>query len=170
MSGVKPSPPVEADKQKPSLELNIGSNIFRNTNGILKIQGKEHIVLELRPDDHELLLTMDLYDSEGKHVAHLRRNTWAINAADRFVFTTTSVSSPSLFSEPSWIKVSDSQTGDTILEVALADHAKIHVVNGKFYSHKGQLVEITSHVCRIGSSLTMFGDVIESRGGIASIG
>lgn len=170
MSGMKSSPAEEADKQKPLLELNIGSNIFRNTNGVLKIQGKEQIVLELRPDDHELLLTMDLYDGEGTHIAHLRRNTWAFNAASRFVFATTSASSPSLFSEPSWLKVSDSQTGDPILEITPANQAKIYVVSGKFYTHKGQLVEITSHVCRIGNNLTMFGDVFESRGGIASIG
>lgn len=170
MSGVKPSPAVETDKQKSSLELNIGSNIFRNTNGVLKIQGKEQIVIELRPDDHQLLLTMDVYDSEGKHIAHLRRNTWAFNTANRFVVATTGSSSPSLFSEPSWLKVSDSQTGDTILEVTLVDHARIHVVSGKFYSHKGHLVEITSHICRIGTSLSMFGDVVESRGGVASVG
>lgn len=170
MSGMKPSPAVEADKQKPSLELNIGTNIFRNTNGVLRIQGKEQIVLEHRPDDHHLLLTMDLYDGEGKHVAHLRRNTWAVNVANRFAVATTSASSLSLFSEPRWLKVSDSHTGDTVLELTLTSYAKIHLVSGKFYSHKGQLVEITSHLCRIGSGVTMFGDVFESRGGIASIG
>lgn len=167
---MKPSPAIEADKQKPLLELNIGSNIFRNTNGVLRIQGKEQIVLELRPDDQQLLLTMDLYDGDGKHVAHLRRNKWAFNPADRFVIASNSVSPLSLFSERVWLKVSDSQAGDTVLEVTLPHHAKIHVVSGKFFSHRGQLVEITSHVCRIGSSLTMFGDVVESRGGIASIG
>lgn len=168
MSGMKPAPAVAADNQRPSLELNIGSNVFRNTNGVLKIQGKEQIVFELRPNDHQLLLTMDLYDDEGKHVAHLRRNTWAVNVANRFAVSTTSTSS--LFSEPSWLKVSDSHIDDTVLEITLINHDKIHLVSGKFYSHKGQLVEITSHLCRIGSGVTMFGNVFESRGGIVSIG
>jgi hypothetical protein len=41
---------------------------------------------------------------------------------------------------------------------------------GNFYTHKGELVTISPHYCRIGTGLTLFGDVAESRGGAASIG
>lgn len=43
------------------MELNIGSNIIRNTSGVLNVSGKEQISLEIGKDD-QLLLTMDLYD------------------------------------------------------------------------------------------------------------
>jgi hypothetical protein len=43
------------------VELNIGSNIIRNTSGVLNVSGKEQISLEIGKDD-QLLLTMDLYD------------------------------------------------------------------------------------------------------------
>jgi len=66
------------------MDLKIGSNAFRNTNGVLVIQGKEQVVLELRAENRQLLLTMDLYDQESKHVAHLRRNAWGFNADNRF--------------------------------------------------------------------------------------
>jgi len=45
------------------MELNIGSNIIRNTIGVLNVQGKEQIFLEIGEDD-QLLLTMDIYDSQ----------------------------------------------------------------------------------------------------------
>jgi len=45
------------------MELNIGSNIIRNTTGVLKVQGKDQIFLEIGDDD-QLLLTMDIYDSQ----------------------------------------------------------------------------------------------------------
>ena len=80
------------------MDLLIGSNNFRNTNGVLAIQGKEQIVFELVPEDDLLLLTMDLYDERGRQTAHLRRNHWKFNVEDRFAFSTTPAS-PSLLSK-----------------------------------------------------------------------
>ncbi len=171
-SGTSPARPpqaVEANKSKPLLELNIGSNVFRNTNGVVKLQGKEQMVVEFHPEENQLLLTMDFYDSAGSHVAHLRRNAWAFNTANRFALTT-GPASLSLFNGPLWLKVSDRDSGDVALEVTVTHRGKIQIPNGKFYTHKGHLVEITSHYCRVVPGLTLFGDVFETRGGAASIG
>lgn len=171
-SGTTPARPpqaVEANKSKPLLELNIGSNVFRNTNGVVKLQGKEQLVVEFHPEENQLLLTMDFYDGAGSHVAHLRRNTWAFNTANRFALTT-GPASLSLFNGPLWLKVSDRGNGGVVLEVTVTHSGKIQILNGKFYTHKGHLVEITSHYCRVVPGLTLFGDVFETRGGAASIG
>ncbi|GMV52098.1 hypothetical protein FBQ96_16270 [Nitrospirales bacterium NOB] len=160
---------LEPDRQKHSLEIRLGSNIFRNTNGVLRIQGKEQLVLELNPEHGRILLTIDLYDGSGNHVAHLRRNRWAFNDGNRFALST-SDSPPTLFPNLAWLKVTDQETGETVLETAVAPGEKIQVATGKFYSHRGQLVEITSHYCRIGSTQTLFGDVFEARGGTAVLG
>src|SRR5207249_12124811 len=103
-------------QQESSMELNIGSNIFRNTNGVLALQGREQNVLEMRPDQTQLLLTMDLYDKEGSQIAHLRRNSWAFNDKDRFQLSTSPVAL-SLFRDPVWLKLTDKETGDVVLEV-----------------------------------------------------
>jgi hypothetical protein len=47
---------------------------------------------------------------------------------------------------------------------------KVRIVAGNFYTHKGELVTVSPHYCRIGSGLTIFGDVVESRGSTAIIG
>ena len=169
--GTNPSntPSSELDKQDRGIELRLGSNIFRNTNGVVKIQGKEQLVLEASAAHDRVLLTMDFYDGSGHHIAHLRRNKWAFNDANRFLIST-SESPPSLFPHLPWLKVTDQDSGDTLLEAAVAPGGKIHVATGKFYSHRGQLIEITSHFCRVGSSQTLFGDVFEARGGIALLG
>ena len=59
--------------------------------------------------------------------------------------------------------------GDRVTR-AVAPGEKIHVATGKFYSHRGHLIEITSHFCRVGSTHTLFGDVFEARGGTAVLG
>ncbi len=94
--------PTEPDRIKHSLEIRLGSNIFRNTNGVLRVQGKEQLVLELSPEHDHILLTIDLYDGSGNHVAHLRRNRWAFNDDTRFIINT-SDSPPTLFPNLPWL-------------------------------------------------------------------
>ena len=151
------------------MELNIGSNIFRNTNGVLALQGREQIVLEMRPDQTQLLLTMDLYDKEGSQIAHLRRNSWAFNDKDRFQLSTSPVAL-SLFRDPVWLRLTDKETGDVVLEVNAVDKEKVQVLRGKFHTHKGKLVEITSHYCRMIGGSKQFCEVADVRGGAVAIG
>lgn len=165
---MKSPQPIEQDKQKSGLELSIGSNVFRDTNGILKLQGREQIVLEHRPDEQRLLLTMDLYDDQGTHVAHIRRNAIVFNSGGRFVFH----SAPAGGADPggTGFHIYDRSTGETVLEAAALPNGKIRLSSGRFYTHKGQLVEVTAHYCRIGGGPTLFGDVFESRGGPVQLG
>jgi len=150
------------------MELNVGSNIFRNTNGVLALQGKEQIVLEMKLDHTQLLLTMDIYDAEGNHLAHLRRNTWAFNDKNRFQLSTSPVAL-SLFTDPVWLKLTDKETGDVLLEVSAVNKEKIQVLRGKFHTHKGKLVEITSHYCRMIGGNKKFCEVADVRGGAVVI-
>ena len=151
------------------MDLAIGSNSFRNSNGVLAIHGKEQIVLEILPDDEQLLLTADLYNASGRQVAHLRRNEWKFNVDDRFAFSATAAS-PSLYGGAPWLKLIDKESGDTVLEASATDRAKIQILQGKLYTHKGQLLEITPHFCRIAGVVTMFGDTRDARGGAIVIG
>lgn len=151
------------------MDLIFGSNSFRNTNGVLTIHGKEQIVLELVPDDERLLLTMDLYDALGRQVAHLRRNEWKFNVDDRFTFSA-AAAFPSLYGSAPWLKIHDKETGETVLEAAATDSDKVQILQGRLYTHKGQLLEITPHLCRIAGVVTMFGDTRDARGGPIVIG
>lgn len=146
------------------MDLNIGSNIYRNTNGILKIQGREQIVIEIRGEEKPLFLTMDFYDAHGEHLAHLRRNAWAFNRINRFEIQT-GPSSQSLFTYSAFVRVVDQETGDTAVEVKLVEKECIHILHGKFYSHRGQLLEITPHCLRLPGRPSLFGNVSDARGG-----
>lgn len=151
------------------MELTLGSNSFRNSNGVVILQGKEQIVLEVRAVDYQLMLTMDLYDSAGTHVAHLRRNSWAFNQDNRFAFSASPPSLP-LFTSASWLRLTDSETGEVVFEARVIQNDQIQVPNGKFYTHKGQLFEITAHLCRLAGGVTMFGDAFDVGGGAVVIG
>jgi len=141
------------------MELVIGSNILKNTSGVLKVQGKEQIYLEIGATDKQLLLTMDIYDANGKHVAKLRRNAWVFNDKNKYEITT----------DPNMLKLIDKDSGVAVVIASVADTSKIEISQGNFYTHTGQLLEITPQYWRIGG-LTMSGNVFDSCGGAVAIG
>lgn len=160
---------VEEEKPEQGLELHVGSNIFRTTNGVVKLQGKEQIVIEVQPDPAALLLTMDFYDERGQRIGHIRRNQLSVVGSTRFALCVTTASDATL-DDPLTVTVSDRATDRTVIEVSLFQRRKIRFMSAHFHTHKGEVVSITPHYCRIGSGLTMFGDVVEGRGGSAMLG
>jgi len=141
------------------MELDIGSNIIRNTNGVLNVTGKQQISLEFERD--RLLLTMDIYDFTAAHIAKLRRNAWVFNNKDRFVITTA----------PTSLKLQDKETDETVVEVNVVTKDKIRIHHGRFHTHKGDLLEITpKYWCIYGRIVTMSGNVFDSLGGAVKIG
>jgi hypothetical protein len=150
------------------MDLNIGSNVFRNTNGVLKVEGKEQLVLQIDAEDPQLFVTMDLYDAAGTQLAHLRRNVWRINHHNRFDVERVP-SDTSLFTLPMCVTLIDKPTG-IVLEVKLMDMQTVYIPHGRFYSHTGQLVEITPHYWRFPGKPTTFGSVCDVRGGAAALG
>ncbi len=151
------------------MDLKMGSNVFRNTNGVLVIQGKAQIVLELRAEQHQLLLTMDLYDAEAKHLAHVRRNTLAFNRDNLFTCTT-GPESVALFTPTPWVRLSHKQTDERVFEARIEDTTTVAVPTGRFHTHTGHFVEISSHYCRIGDAATMFGHIVDLHGGPVILG
>ena len=160
---------VEEEKPEQGIELHVGSNVFRTTNGVVKLQGKEQLVLEVRSDPPALLLTMDIYDEEGQRIGHLRRNTISAASAARFAVSNISAHQATV-DDPPTVMVLDRQAQLTVIEACLFQKRKIRITAGQFCTHKGDVVSISPHYCRIGKGLTLFGDVIESRGGAAVIG
>ena len=160
---------VEEEKPEQGLELLIGSNVFRTTNGVIKLQGKEQIVLEVQPATPALLLTMDFYDERGQRIGHIRRNQLSTTGSSRYAVSVTTAPEATI-DDPWTVTVSNRTTGSSVIEVYLFQRRKIRLTNASFNTHKGELVSVSPHYCRVGTGLTKFGDVIECRGSAAAIG
>ena len=154
---------------KPGLELRIGSNIFRSTNGVVTIHGKEQLVIEAKPEQGLLLATLDLYDERGTRIAHLRRNVLTLNENGRFTVDVRLGPGLSSADIPP-VRLRDLQSGHPVFEARMAAEYRVDLVCGRLHSHKGILVEISSHYCRIGSHTTLFREIVEARGGPAVLG
>jgi hypothetical protein len=141
------------------MEINIGSDIFRNTSGVLSISGKNQIFLEIGGKDQRLLVSMDLYDRGGRHEAKLKRNVWVFNNGDLYRVTP----------QPLSLRIINADTDESVVEIRVVDQNKVKIPQGKFYTHQGTLLEITPGHWKIGE-LTMSGNTIDSCGSPASIG
>ncbi len=151
------------------LELLIGSNLFRNTNGVVKINGKEQLVIETNPEEGALLLTADLYGEDGARIAHLRRNVLMLNRTGQ-IAVETHRSQADFHADAPWVRLLNRQSGEILLEARALSRRRVHIMSGKFRSHKGSLIEITAHYCRLGANTTHFGDIVDSGGKTAVLG
>jgi hypothetical protein len=115
------------------MELTIGSNGLRNTDGIVSVRGDEQIVFEWGPLNSALLLTMDLYSSDGRHIARLRRNRWTFNDRERFNFA----------ANARGVKLVDTKTSQVVLEARVTGGDSVVVTQGAFHSSAGHQIEIT---------------------------
>jgi len=143
------------------MELNIESNIIRNSSGVLNVDGKDQIFLEIGKIDNQLLLTADIYNLQGNHIAKLRRNAWAFNRDEKFKITT----DPASLNLIELIEEEEEETEQIIFEAKVLGKDKIEVPQGKFYTHRGDLVEITPEFWQI-KDWTISGNSIDARGGL----
>jgi hypothetical protein len=134
------------------MKLNFGSNIISNISGILTVEGENQIIFEIG-DEGQPLLTMNIYNSKGKQIARISRNTWAFNNEDRFETTIT----------PASLKLIDKTYGHCVIEVNVVEGHIVQIPHGKFYTHYGLLVEVTPSLYRIGG-VEVKGNIIDACG------
>jgi hypothetical protein len=137
------------------VDINIGSNTLRNTNGIFTAHGQELLRVEVGESDGQLLLTMGMYMPTGSEVAKLERNTWVSNEGDRFEITT----------EPHAVKVTDKTLKNVVIQLATDDTNRISVLLAKFYTSKGMLSEVSAEWWRVGNKMELTGIDMDLEGG-----
>ncbi len=141
------------------MEIDIGSNIIRDTNGVLNVAGEDQISLEMDPESNQLLLSMDIYDASSVKVAKLKRNAWVFNKDADYEIRT----------NPHSLQLINRQSSKVVVEVRVAGVSKIEIPHGAFYTSKGKLLEISPQHWKI-SGITMSGNIIEGCGKAVAIG
>lgn len=138
-------------------ELIIGSNRLVNASGVIVVQGREQVSLELGSDD-QLLLTMDLYDDQGVHIAKLRRNAWAFHGEDYDVTT-----------HPSSLQLVHRATETLVAEAQVLDKDRVEVPNADFFAVTGDRIVVTPDALRV-AGITMSSNVFHGTNSMLSIG
>ncbi len=137
------------------MDIQLGTNTLRNTNGTFVAHGKEQLRIEWVDDQKQLALTMGVFMPTGTEVATLKQNAWEANPNDRFLLTST----------PEMLKVEDTTLKTTVMEIHKAEDHTVKIPAAKFYTSKGTLSEISAEWWRVGNKMELTGIDADLEGG-----
>lgn len=148
---------------QPSLwtEVDLGQNTFADVPGVVFAETdegrKEIMLLEAGDESHQVLLTMDVYNAEGREVAKLRRNM-LVSHDDSFVVTTSASS----------VTLSEKGTGRALVEAIVLDRERVQVLQANLFTPSGDRLAIRPDRL-IFQWNTFAGHQVEGQGGDVAI-
>lgn len=141
------------------MDMEIGSNLYRNTDGTVEVEGVPQLTVSLRKPEGPLLVNFVLFDETGRVCAKVVDSTMAFNERRAHELTRT----------PSSVLLKHSESGKIVLEVALKAPDRVVVTNGAFLTMKGHELEISPTEWRV-QKRRMSGEDNDVLGGAVAIG
>lgn len=141
------------------MDISIGSNQLRNTNGIFTADDHNLISMEINGSDGALLLSMDLYNPAGSQVAKLERNTWTSNEQERFELKTNDHS----------VMLVDNTLKSVVLLAKKAGDSQVVIPQAKFYLPGGVVSEVTEEHWHVGNKMELKNVEVDMSGGAIEI-
>src|SRR2546427_4825368 len=122
------------------MDVEIGSNLYRNTDGAVEIEGVPQLMLALRRPGGPLLVNFVLYDNVGRVVAKVVDSTIAFN--ERRAYELTKL--------PAGLVLTHVESSKVALQAELKENGRVVVQKGEFLTVKGHLLEISPVEWRVG--------------------
>ncbi len=141
------------------MDMEIGSNLYRNTDGTVEVEGVPQLIVSVQKPEGPLMVNFVVFDEAGRVCAKIVDSTMAFNERRAHELTRT----------PSSLMLKHSESGKIVLEVALKPPDRVIVKNGAFRTLKGHTLEISSTEWRV-EKHRMSGRDDDMRGGIVAIG
>lgn len=115
------------------MDVEIGSNLYRNTNGMIAIEGVPQIEVAIKPLTGTLLVNFALFDEAGKMLAKLSDSTLMFNERRAYEVSKTAKS----------VALKQIESGKIILQMELRAPEVVAITKGAFHTIKGHVIEVT---------------------------
>ncbi|GJL55780.1 MAG: hypothetical protein NPIRA02_29120 [Nitrospirales bacterium] len=115
------------------MDVKVGPHWYRNSDGIIEIEGLPQIELLLRKPEGPLGVNFAIFDSGGKLHAKVERSSMVINEQGAY----------DLVKSDKRFLLTKKDSGKTVLDLHLKDEGHIEIPQGEFYTLKGHLLTIT---------------------------
>jgi hypothetical protein len=116
------------------VDVEIGSNLYRNTNGMITIEGVPQIEVAIKRSSGTLLVNFALFDEGGKMIAKLTDSTLMFNERRAYEVNKTAKS----------LALKQIDSGKVILQMELRAAEVVAITKGEFHTVKGHLIQVTS--------------------------
>ena len=115
------------------MDVEVGSNLYRNTDGMIEIEGVPQIQVSLKPITGALLVNFALFNAEGKVTAKLNDSTLMINERRAYEVATTQKS----------LLLTHPESGTVILQMEVKTSDVVAFTKGEFHTIKGHMIRIS---------------------------
>jgi hypothetical protein len=141
------------------MDVEVGSNIYRNTDGMIEIEGVPQIQVALKPITGALLVNFALFNEEGKVTAKLNDSTLMINEKRAYELTNT----------PKSLLLTHPASGTVIVQIDVKAPEVVAFTKGEFHTIKGHVIRISPTEWNI-DKLRASGTTQDMKGGSVVIG
>ncbi|MGE3976729.1 MAG: hypothetical protein AB7F94_04010 [Nitrospira sp.] len=141
------------------MDIEIGSNLYRNSNGTIEVEGVPQIEVTRHPSTGSLLVTCALFDSNGRLLAKMVDSTMMFNDRRAYELTKTNNS----------VTLKDTESGTILLHFEMKTSDVVSLSKGEFYTMKGRLLHVSPTEWKLEKQQTS-GLTRDAEGGAVSIG
>ncbi|MGC4097296.1 MAG: hypothetical protein QM706_09285 [Nitrospira sp.] len=141
------------------MDIEVGSNLYRNSNGTIEIEGVAQIHVIRHPSTGALLINFALFDSTGRMLAKMVDSTMMFNDRRAYELMKTNTS----------VAMKEAESGKILLQFDVKASDVVAFSRGEFHTMKGHLLQVSPTEWKLDkqqkSGLTQ-----DAKGGAVSIG
>jgi hypothetical protein len=141
------------------MDVEVGSNLYRNTDGTIEVEGIPQIQVALKPTTGALLVNFALFDAGGKVTAKLVDSTLMINEKRAYEVNKT----------PKSLRLTHSASGTVILQMDLKAPDVVAFTKGEFHTIKSHVIQVSPAEWKI-DKLCVSGTTQDLKGGSVVLG
>jgi hypothetical protein len=141
------------------MDIEVGSNLYRNSDGTIEIEGVPQLRVAHHPSTGALLVTFALFDSNGRILAKIVDSTMMFNERRTYDLSKTAQS----------VAVREAASGKVLLQLDVKAPDVVSFSKGEFHTMKGRLLEVSAKEWKIDRQ-TQSGLICDAKGGAVSIG
>jgi len=141
------------------MDVEVGSNLYRNSDGTIEIEGVPQIQLAQHPSTGALLVNFALFDSNGRMLAKVVDSTMMFNERRAYDLNKTAKS----------VAVKEAASGKILLQLDMKASDVVSFSKGEFHTMKGHLLEVSAKEWKIDKQKKS-GLTHDAKGGAVSIG
>ncbi|HEY6086045.1 MAG TPA: hypothetical protein VIU63_11670 [Nitrospira sp.] len=141
------------------MDVEIGSNVYRNTDGTIEIEGIPQIQITFKEPTKAVLVNFALFDENGKMIAKLVDSTLMFNERRAYEVTKT----------PTRVTMTHAESKRVVLQIDVKARDQVVFSKAGFHSIKGHLVEVSPKEWKIDRQQAS-GTTQDVNGGAVKIG
>lgn len=139
------------------MDLEVGSNMYQNTDGTIEIEGVPQIQVALKPN--ALLVSFAVFDANGKMTAKLVDSTLMFNERRAY----------EVEKAPTRVTLTHVESKNVVLQMEVKKPNLVAFTKGGFHTVKGHLLEVSATEWKVDKQRSS-GTTQNAAGGAVKIG